>query len=266
MAGKVVLVTGGANGIGYATAERFGRAGCKVVITDRDEPALAAAAGTLTAAGVDVASQVVDVTDQERVEEVAAWLLSEYGRLDVLVNNAGIGLSRELAETTRADWQRLIDINVWGVLNNTYAFLPLMIERGSGHIVNVSSGQAFFRMPTWGAYAATKVAVQGFSEVLRQELRKHGIGVTTIFPYLVNTGFYTGMEGETLTARMTLKFMPLISHTPQKAAAKIFAAVRKNKAKDLAHPMNAAGYYTSTLPLAPRLVGRVMNQFLLKGA
>ena len=178
--GKKVLITGGASGIGLCTAEEFARAGSEIIITDINEEGLEEAREKLAAFNVTVHTRVVNVMDREQVNEMAGWVLKEIGGLDILVNNAGIGYHGELAETGMDTWEKLLAVNLLGPLYNIYAFLPHFKERKAGHIVNVSSGQAFFRMPTWGAYACIKAALGVFSEVLYFELRKYRIKVTTV--------------------------------------------------------------------------------------
>ena len=189
MKDKRVLITGGAAGIGLCLAREFAMAGSRLVITDINEVALEKAKAELLAMGASVLARRVDVADKQQVDDLAAEVAKELGGLDVLVNNAGVGHSGELVETSLDDWHRLVNVNFFGPLHHVYAFLPDMIRAGSGCIVNVSSGQAFFRMPTWGAYACVKLALGAFSEILGHELRKFGVGVTTVYPFMVDTGF-----------------------------------------------------------------------------
>jgi short-subunit dehydrogenase len=114
-------------------------------------------------------------------------VLEEKGRVDVLINNAGIGVMCEIKDMDRGEWERLVGINYWGVVNCIEFFLPDMIRRGSGHIVNVASANGLFAFPFGGAYASTKFAVVGLSEALRAELKRFGIGVTTVCPGLTAT-------------------------------------------------------------------------------
>jgi short-subunit dehydrogenase len=113
-----------------------------------------------------------------------------------------------------------------------------MQRRRSGHIVNVSSGQAFFRLPTWGPYATIKLALGAFSEMLRFELRKHGIAVTTVYPFMVDTGFYRGIEGETWSQRMSMKLVPYYSMRPDSVARIIVRAIEQRRAVETVHPLN----------------------------
>ena len=249
---KTVLITGAARGIGFCTAMEFAKAGAVLIVTDRDGPALEDAATKLRDAGATVHARVVDVRDQAAVDALAAWVLDTLGRLDVLVNNAGVGHNGELADTSLETWRRLVDVNFWGPLYHVYAFLPSMIRRRSGHIVNVSSGQAFFRLPTWGAYAAIKVALGAFSETLHFELRKHRVQVTTVYPFMVNTPFYKGVEGETAGGRLSMKLLPYYSMSPERVGRIVFDAVRRNETVEMVSVINQVGYY---LHLVPPLFG-----------
>ena len=133
--GKRVLITGGAGGIGLCTAEEFAKAGAEPIITDIDENALARAADKLRAFQVPVHTRRVDVTDRAQVEALARWVEDDLGGLDILINNAGIGHSGELIDTTIDEWERLIKVNLCGPLYHVYAFLPAMIARGEGYLL-----------------------------------------------------------------------------------------------------------------------------------
>lgn len=262
ISGKLVLITGGARGIGRATAEQFHRAGCRLVLTDIDEQCLAE---TVTAFGgekEEVFFRRVDVTRQDEVQALADWVLKEFGAPDVLINNAGVGYHGPLAKTTLETWKRLIDINLFGPLYHIYAFLPAMMERRSGHIVNVSSGQAFFKLPTWGAYAAVKAALGVMSETLGFELRRYGIGVTTVYPFLVRTAFYDKIEARSFGMKLSMKLMPYTADSPERVGRLIFEAVRRRRRIERVSLINDFGFFGQVLPGLPRLVSRLANVLL----
>lgn len=249
LGGKRVLITGGASGIGLETAVTFGMEGCEVLITDINEDGLREAAARIGETGAVVRTYVNDVTDRVAVEKLA----EKVGAVDILVNNAGIGFASEIKDTSIADWERLMGINMWGVIHFIRAFLPPMIEKKSGSIVNISSGQAFFPVPTWGAYAATKFFVAGMSEALHYEVARYGIKVTTVFPYLVSSPFYEEIEADSLFGRIVTKnIVPLLGVTPEKTARIIVKAVRKGKKNELHHIGQKLGYYF--MRLAPHAV------------
>jgi short-subunit dehydrogenase len=266
MKGRRVLITGAAGGIGYCLAEECARAGCILVLTDINAEKLEAAAGKLRATGATVHARRMDVTCKEHADETAKWVLDELGGLDVLVNNAGVGFLAELADTRLDDWKRLMDVNFMGPLYLTYAFLPKMIERRHGHIVNVSSGQAFFRLPTWGAYATIKLALGAFSELLAIEIRKYNIKVTTVYPFMVNTGFYGDIKAETFMAKLSMKLVPYYSMSPQTVGRIIFRAIEKQKKVEMVSLINDLGYFTRFVPPIADLVGYTANLFLSKNA
>ncbi len=262
--GKRVLITGAAAGIGLCTAREFGAAGAELILTDVDGAKLAAAEAELRADGATVHARVCDVSKKEQVDAVVAWITGELGGLDILINNAGIGHNGELADTSLDTWRRLVDVNFWGPLYHVYGFLPHFEQRGGGHIVNISSGQAFFRLPTWGAYTTVKIALGVFSEILHFELRKKNIKVTTIYPFLVNTGFYDGVEGESFGSWLSMKLLPLYSMRPESVAKIVFKAVRKEKGVEMVNILNDLGNVARVLPGVPDVMSIVSTWFLTK--
>ena len=264
--GKRIVLTGAASGIGRCAAKEFARAGCELIITDINEELLKETTEELRERGASVRSYVVDVSRREQVEEMAESVINSYDGIDILINNAGIGHSGEIVETTLETWERLMAINFWGPLYHVYAFLPSMIERGSGHIVNVSSGQAFFRLPTWGAYSTVKLALGAFSEILRFELRKFDIQVTTFYPFMVNTPFYGDIEGETFFQRLSMKMMPYYSMSPERVGKILFKAVKKRKAIEMVSVINDIGKLTRFVPKVADIVGMASIMALGKSA
>lgn len=262
--GKSVLITGAASGIGLCTAEEFAKAGGRLVLVDVDAEALEKAAARMRGHGAEVHAHRLDIADRAKVEETARDVLRALGGLDILINNAGIGHSGELAETSPEVWRRLIDVNLMGTIHFVHAFLPSMIEKRSGRIVNVSSGQAFFQLPMWGAYSAVKAAVGSFSEILHYELLKYGIRVTTVYPFMVNTPFYKGIEGATLAGRLSMKLVPYYSHTPEAMGRRIFDAARRGRRVDRVSVFNLIGFYSRLIPPAAGLISRAASRLLSK--
>jgi len=251
--GKRVLITGGARGIGFETAIAFGREGCKVFITDINEEGLEDASSKIAASGVEVHTYVNDVADHKQVDKLAKEILSQFGGIDILINNAGIGFSAEIKDMTLEDWKRLMAVNIWGMIHFIHAFLPSMIEKRNGNIVNISSGQAFFPVPTWGAYAATKYFVAGMSEALHYEVARFGIKVTTVFPFMVRSPFYDDIKAQTPFGRLVVKgVVPIVGTTVEKTAKIIVKAVKKGKKNELHHIGNKIGYYF--MRLTPHVV------------
>jgi len=262
--GKTVLITGGASGIGLCTACEFAKAGSRLILTDIDEQKLAEAERVIRDLGAEVTTYVNDVRDRKAVEKLARDVLERFGNLDILINNAGVGLTKELKDTTMDEWKKLIDINLWGPLYFIYAFLPSMLEKHSGHIVNISSGQAFFRLPTWGAYAAIKLCLSAISEVLYFEMAPHKIKVTAVHPFMVNTGFYDTAAPETFGGKLSMKLLPFYSSTPDKVGKIIFNAVRKEKMFEMAHIFNTFGYYSKFSDVVNKGMGHMTTWFLAK--
>ena len=166
---KVVLITGASSGIGAATAERLSRDGHRVFIGARRTDRLEELAGRITAAGGQAAFQALDVTDAADMQRFVDAAHRRYGRVDVVVNNAGVMPLSPLAARKTDEWDRMIDVNIRGVLHGISAVLPVMQAQGSGHIVNVASVGAYEVVPTSAVYSATKFAVRAITEGLRQE-------------------------------------------------------------------------------------------------
>jgi NAD(P)-dependent dehydrogenase (short-subunit alcohol dehydrogenase family) len=201
--GKLALVTGAGTGIGRATAVELARHGArKVVIVDRDLAAANESADAVRAACAEAAVHRVDVSDESAMNDLAAQVLNEHGVVDILVNNAGIGMAGRFLETSSANWEDIIGVNVRGVIAGSRAFGAQMVKRGEGGtIINVASAAAFIPSKSMVAYSTSKAAVLGFSESLRADLADEGITVTAACPGFVNTNIakstvYAGMTAE----------------------------------------------------------------------
>ncbi|HSE05885.1 MAG TPA: SDR family NAD(P)-dependent oxidoreductase, partial [Methylomirabilota bacterium] len=180
--GRVALVTGASSGIGAATARALAGAGLRVALCARRKDRLEQLAADLGAQGAEAAVHTVDVTDALAVQVMVDEVVARWGRLDVLVNNAGRGLSATLEQTTAEDLRALMELNVVAVLGATRAVLPIMRRQGSGHVINVSSVVGRRAVPYRAAYSATKFALGALSEALRVELTGSGIAVTLVYP------------------------------------------------------------------------------------
>lgn len=262
---KVVLITGGAGGIGLNTAGFFAEAGARLVLTDINEIALENARARLAKHGVEIMTQVVDVTDLKAVEALRDAVYAKFGALDILINNAGIGFNAELVDTPLAKWQQLMNINFWAPLYHIQTFLPAMRTRKSGHIVNVSSGQAYFRAPTWGAYSVTKLAVGAMSEILNVEVERDNIKVTTVYPFLVNTGFYDTTTATSIGEKLFFMFLPLYSHEPETVARMVFDSVREGKDVEMVSALNHFFKYARALPIVSNIMDKSTLTFMSQG-
>ncbi|MEU2650651.1 SDR family oxidoreductase [Streptomyces albidoflavus] len=238
-AGQLVLVTGAAGGIGRATALAFATAGARVIAADRDGAGAAGTARAALAAGAPRAwAETVDVGDEQAMEKFAAKVAAEYGTVDVLVNNAGIGLSGSLLDTTPEEWRRVLDVNLWGVIHGCRLFGRQMADRNQGgHIVNLASAAAYLPSKTLPAYSTSKAAVLMLSESLRAELAPRSIGVTAICPGIVNTGITrtsrfagAGKEEEAKHQQRAAKLYGVRNYPPEKVADAILRAVLDNSA------------------------------------
>jgi NADP-dependent 3-hydroxy acid dehydrogenase YdfG len=185
---KLVLVTGASSGIGEALALAFARAGARLILTARDTQRLEAVRAECFEIGAQARVVAAEVTDEAQVQALADDVHAREGVVDVLVNNAGVVMGGLCWEVEPADWRRLHDINVMGVVHGIRAFVPRMIERGKGgHIVNMASVSGFVGAPGMATYSASKFAVVGLSESLRNELYRHRIGVSVVCPGFVKT-------------------------------------------------------------------------------
>ena len=186
--GKVAVVTGGASGIGRGIAERFAAEGASVVVADQNTTAAAEVVAAFGDRGKAIAC---DVTDEAQVDALVAETIDRFGRLDVMVNNAGIIRISPVVDTSYADWQRMFDVNVHGVFLGSRAAARRMIERGAGGvIVNASSGAGRRGVPNIAHYCATKAAIIMFSQSLAIELAPHGIRVNCYTPGHIQTPFW----------------------------------------------------------------------------
>jgi pyridoxal 4-dehydrogenase len=189
--GQTAVVTGAARGLGFAAARLLAAEGARVALFDRDGEALAAAVGRL---GGEALSQAVDVTDEDQVGRGVQAVLSEAGKIDVLVNNAGIYPHFPFEELTYADWRRVLATNLDSVYLCSHAVYPRMRERGYGRIVNVSSATFFIGYPGLSAYVASKGGIIGFTRALASEAGPHGITVNAVTPGLIATEGVLGGE------------------------------------------------------------------------
>jgi pyridoxal 4-dehydrogenase len=195
LVGQTALVTGAARGLGFAAARRLAAEGARVALFDRDGEALAAAAEALAAERLDVFPHPVDVTDEDGVRRGVADVLAAEGRIDVLVNNAGVYPHRPFEELTYSEWRQVLAVNLDGVFLCTHAVYPAMRERRYGRIVNVSSATFFIGYPGLAAYIASKGGIIGFTRALASEAGPHGITVNAVTPGLIATeGVLEGEE------------------------------------------------------------------------
>lgn len=237
-AGKVAVVTGAGSGIGQALAVELGRSGASVAISDVDVEGLAVTEERLKAIGAPVKVDRLDVTEREAFLLYADAVKDHFGKVNQVYNNAGIAFVGDVEVSSFKEIERVMDIDYWGVVNGTKAFLPHLIESGDGHVVNVSSLFGIFSVPGQAAYNSAKFAVRGFTEALRQEMiaNRRPVAVTTVHPGGIKTAIMrnsTSADGVD-TADLTKFFDKyLVRTTPERAAEIILDAVRKKRARVL---------------------------------
>ena len=190
LTGRIAIVTGGTRGIGRAIAKSLAGAGVKVAITARNEKEIAGAVAKLNdIGGGKVAGHVCDVRDYEQVKSAFANIAADFGGVDILINNAGIGIFAPVESMSVEDFRAVLETNVFGVFYCCHEAIPLMKQRGGGYIINISSLAGTNAHPEMAAYNASKFGLNGFSEALMQEVRHDGIKVSYIMPGSVNTEF-----------------------------------------------------------------------------
>ena len=259
MTGKLVVVTGAGGGIGRETLLAFAEQGASVVAVDINIEAAERSAELARLLDVEAWSRQVDVGAVEQMEALAAWVAAELGAPDIVVNNAGIGLSGRMLDTSVADWDRLLKVNLWSVILGSKLFAQQMIDAGkSGHIVNVASAAAFSPTKALPAYATTKAAVHMLSDCLRAELADQRIHVVSVCPGFINTGITTSTRfvgiSDEKQEQLRAKAKKMYSRRnlkPEAVAEAILDAVKKNKPEALvgaeAHAFRFLSRYVPSL-------------------
>jgi NADP-dependent 3-hydroxy acid dehydrogenase YdfG len=238
IAGKVAVITGAGSGIGRALSYELARRGAKLAISDVDTAGLAETAQHARVIGAEVHEQRLDVTDRPAVLAYAETVTGEFGTVNIVVNNAGVAFTGDVEKMSFEQIERVVDVDFWGVVNGTKAFLPHLIASGDGHVVNVSSLFGLLAMPSQSAYNAAKFAVRGFTESLRQELilAKHPVRVTCVHPGGIqtaiarNAGTIAGLNQTETAAFFDSK---LAKTSPDSAAKTIARAIAGDKPRVL---------------------------------
>ena len=236
--GKVAAITGAGSGMGRALAQALAGRGCHVAISDVDEAGLKDTASRI-ASRVNVSTHTVNVADREAVEQFAADVVSAHGHVNMIFNNAGVSVTDTVAHMSYEDFAWLMDINFWGVVHGTKAFLPWLEQVSEAHIVNTSSIFGTIAVPTQAAYNASKFAVRGFTYALRMELAESHIGVSCVQPGGVKTNIvkssrYIPSDNSAPTREeFVATFDRLAQLTPEQAAEQILRGVRAGKSQIL---------------------------------
>ena len=236
---KLCVITGAGNGIGRATAKRLAKDGAKLVLTDINSANLNETQKMVELLGGTCETHIVDAANREQAFTLAEHVETTYGAADLILNNAGVANIAPIDELTIEHFEFVMDIDFWGVVHGTQAFLPQMRRRDSGHIANVSSIFGWVGVPNQAAYNSAKFAVFGFTEAIRQELQTSGIKVTCIHPGGIDTSIarnarlVQGPDDEERREQIAQDFKKMVRSTPEQAAETILKGIRKGKARVL---------------------------------
>jgi len=242
--GATAVVTGAASGIGRALAVELAKRGANVAISDVNDTGLSETASLAqsAASGVKVRTFHLDVADRQAVLAHAGEVASEFGRVNLVFNNAGVAVAATVEETTWEDFDWLMGINFWGVVHGTKAFLPHLIESGDGTIVNISSVFGFIGVPSQSAYNSAKFAVRGFTEALRQEMLMEGkpVSVHCVHPGGIRTNIARSarvpVDSEVDKDQMAKDFERIARTSPERAARTILRGIDRGKPRILIGP------------------------------
>ncbi len=265
---KVIAITGAGSGIGLALTQLCLSKGARVAASDVNPAALES---LIAANAENLMLTTLDVRNREAVEQWAQAIDAQFGACDVIVNNAGVSLSSQVQTMSREDLEWIMDINFWGVVNGVEAFLPLLEKSSAARIVNLSSLFGLIAVPSQSAYNASKFAVRGYSESIRQDLRNTAIKVVTVHPGGVKTNIvrngkhFSGIDGsETDVDTMAEMFTKVASTTPEKAAEKIFRGLCEGKPRVLVG--GDAIFLDKIQRLLPAIYDRLLVPMSLRGS
>jgi len=234
---KVAAITGAGSGMGRSLAVLLSKRGCHLALSDVNETGLAETVRLVTDSGVKVTSQRLDVANKDDVFAWADKVVADHGKVNLIFNNAGVALGSAVDGGSYEDFEWLMNINFWGVVHGTKAFLPYLKQAGEGHIINTSSLFGLIAVPSQSAYNASKFAVRGFTEALRQELEleKVNVSATSVHPGGIKTNIARAarmdksVESIGMSVNSTAKFEKLFRTTADDAAAQMIRAVEKNQ-------------------------------------
>ena len=268
LSGRVAAVTGAASGIGRGLAHELTRRGAHVALSDVDAAGLAETVAQCQGRGVEVTSSIVDVADRDTVVTWADEVVADHGCVNLIVNNAGVALGATVAHMAPEDLRWLLDINLWGVVHGTQAFLPHLEASGEGHVVNVSSVFGLISIPSQSAYNAAKFAVRGFTDALRMELEIAGscVSATTVHPGGIKTNIVRNARMDHSVTHVggdphNRDGFDLVARTtPDRAAQIILDAVERNRRRVLVGPDAKA------IDLISRLPAGLYQRVLVAGA
>ena len=227
---KVAVITGAGGGVGSALARQLAELGCHLALVDIAEQPLSELAAALGDSDVNISTHVVDITSEPQMAALPGAVLERHGKVNILVNNAGITYQKSFATHTLEDWDKIIGINLWGVIYGCHHFLEALQSSGEAHIVNLSSMSAFVGLPGQTSYCATKAAVRLLSESMSAELAEHNIGVTSVHPGAIKTDMIQATlknSDDISAAQRNYELAQKIGVTPEHVAQRIIQAIRK---------------------------------------
>ncbi len=228
--GRCAVITGAGSGIGRALALQLNREGCELFLCDINETALQETADQLTRSDVPCSVQKLDVADRQAMHDWAGRIDAARGQVDIVVNNAGVGLGDRVEEMSYENLDWLMGINFWGVIQGSMAFLPLLKKSEQGHLINVSSLFGIIAVPSQSAYNAAKFAVRGFTESLRQEMKGSNVHVCCVHPGGIATNIARNSRGgDSSPDDRDALFQKFARTTAESAAAQIVRAIEKRK-------------------------------------
>jgi butyryl-CoA dehydrogenase len=267
--GRVAAITGAGSGIGRALANELARRGTHLALCDIDDPGLAETAAQCEGFGVKITSEHLDVAYRDAVYAWADRVVADHGRVNLIINNAGVALGATVESMSYEDFEWLMNINFWGVVYGTKAFLPYLKQAGEGHIVNLSSVFGLISVPSQSAYNAAKFAVRGFTDTLRMELEIEAanVSVTTVHPGGIKTNIARNARLDPSIRdfagdpeKAAAEFERAFITSPEKAAGQILAAVQRDRRRALIGPDAKA------IDLVSRLPAGLYQSILTRGA
>ncbi len=269
LTGRVAAITGASSGIGRALANALARRGTHVALSDIDDAGLAATVAQCEGSGVKITSQHLDVADRGAMYAWADRVVADHGTVNLIFNNAGVALGATVESMSYEDFEWLMNINFWGVVHGSKAFLPHLKESGEGHIVNLSSVFGLISVPSQSAYNSAKFAVRGFTDSLRMELQIEGanVSVTTIHPGGIKTNIARNARLDASvrdvagdSEKAVRDFERAFITSPEKAAEQILTAVRRDRRHALIGPD------AKVIDLVSRLPANLYQSVLTHGA
>jgi NAD(P)-dependent dehydrogenase (short-subunit alcohol dehydrogenase family) len=267
--GRVAAITGAGSGIGRALAHALARQGAHLALSDIDDPSLAETVAQCEGFGVKITSRHLDVADRAAVYAWADQVVADHGTVNLIINNAGVALGATVESVSYEDFEWLMNINFWGVVYGSKAFLPHLKQSGEGHIVNLSSVFGLISVPSQSAYNSAKFAVRGFTDSLRMELEIEGanVSVTTIHPGGIKTNIARNARMDASVRdvagdpeKAVRDFERAFITSPEKAAQQILTAIRRDRRRALIGPDAKA------IDLVSRLPATLYQTVLTRGA